>query len=84
MTEEADGIAQAAAAINAGQTAAASVQAAGEALLQIPGGGEDVGETERSADDQAVSGIGTSVEPSAVSPQPASSPNTSVSQSGHP
>jgi hypothetical protein len=75
MTERAETIAQAQAAQAAGEAVSASIANHGEEMLDLPGGGVDVSDANRSPDDGAVAGIGTSSQPPAVSPQPSRAPN---------
>jgi hypothetical protein len=75
VTERPEDVAQVAEAQARGEAAEADVTAHAEAMLRIRGGGVDVTDANRSLDDQAVPGIGTPSRPSAVSPQPTSSPN---------
>jgi len=72
VTERPEDVAQAAEAMSNAQSAMVQHVQTGEAMLQAP---ENL-ETDISiVDDTAADGIGTSSEPSAVSPQPSSSPN---------
>ena len=81
MTERPEDIAQAAEAMANAQSVMVQHVSTGEAMLQAP---ENLETDLDIVDDTAAAGIGTSSEPPAVSPQPESSPNVTLSESGHP